>query len=88
MAKNAKFKKLKNVKEIRQTGMIGVVEMIEYPFEKRKGLEVYKYALKHGVLLRPLGNVIYFMPPYIISYKQIDKMIKVAFKGIKCLEDK
>ena len=83
-----KFKQLKNVKEIRQTGMITAIEMIEYPFEKRMGLEVYKYALNKGVLLRPLGNVIYFMPPYTIKYKEIDKMIKVAYKGIKCLEDK
>jgi len=39
-------------------------------------------------LLRPLGNVIYFMPPYIITYAEIDKMIETAFEGIKCLEDK
>ena len=78
-----KFKKLPNVKEIRQTGMITAIEMIDYPFEQRAGLEIYKYGLKNGVLLRPLGNVIYFMPPYIIKYKQIDKMIKVAYKGIK-----
>ena len=83
-----KFKQLKNVKEIRQTGMISAIEMIDYPFEKRAGLEVYKYGLKNGVLLRPLGNVIYFMPPYTIKYKEIDKMIDVAYKGIKCLEDK
>jgi len=83
-----KFKKLKNVKEIRQTGMITAIEMIDYPFQKRAGLEVYKYGLKNGVLLRPLGNVIYFMPPYVITYEEIDKMIETAYKGIKCLEDK
>jgi len=83
-----KFKKLKNVKEIRQTGMITAIEMIDYPFEKRMGLEVYKYGLKNGVLLRPLGNIIYFMPPYTIKYKEIDKMIQTAYKGIQCLEDK
>ncbi|RUM57916.1 MAG: adenosylmethionine--8-amino-7-oxononanoate aminotransferase BioA, partial [Nautilia sp.] len=83
-----KFKTLKNVKEIRQTGMITAIEMINYPFEKRAGVEVYKYGLKNGVLLRPLGNIIYFMPPYIITYKEIDKMIETAYKGIKCLENK
>ena len=83
-----KFKDLKNVKSIRQTGMITAIEMIDYPFEKRAGLEVYKYGLKNGVLLRPLGNVIYFMPPYVIKYNEIDKMIDTAYKGIQCLEDK
>jgi len=83
-----KFKNLKNVKEIRQTGMISAIEMIDYPFEKRMGLKVYEYGLKNGVLLRPLGNVVYFMPPYVISFEEIDKMINTAYEGIKCLEDK
>ncbi len=83
-----KFKSLENVAEIRQTGMITAIKMIDYPFEKRAGLEVYKYGLKNGVLLRPLGNIIYFMPPYVIKKDEIDKMINTAYEGIKCLIDK
>jgi adenosylmethionine-8-amino-7-oxononanoate aminotransferase len=84
--KMQKFKELKNVKEIRQSGMISAVEMIDYPFEKRMGLRVYEYGLKNEVLLRPLGNVIYFMPPYIINKEEIDKMIDIAYEGIKSLQ--
>jgi adenosylmethionine-8-amino-7-oxononanoate aminotransferase len=79
------FRELSNVKEIRQTGMISAIEMIDYPFEERMGLKVYEYGLKNGVLLRPLGNVIYFMPPYIIQKDEVDKMINVAHEGIKSL---
>ena len=82
-----KFKELPNVKEIRQTGMITAIEMIDYPWQKRMGLKIYEYGLKNGVLLRPLGNVIYFMPPYIIQKPQIDKMITTAYEGIKALND-
>ncbi len=82
-----KFRDLPNVKEIRQTGMITAIEMIDYPWQKRMGLKVYMYGLKNGVLLRPLGNVIYFMPPYIINKEEIDKMINVAYEGIKALND-
>ena len=82
-----KFKNLPNVKEIRQTGMITAIEMIDYPWQERKGLKVYEYGLKNGVLLRPLGNVIYFMPPYVIQYDEIDKMIDVAYEGIKKIEN-
>ena len=82
-----KFKNLPNVKEIRQTGMISAIEMIDYPWQKRMGLKVYEYGLKNGVLLRPLGNVIYFMPPYIIQKEEINKMIDVAYEGIKALND-
>jgi len=78
-----KFLELPNVKEIRQTGMISAIEMIDYPWQERKGLKVYEYGLKNGVLLRPLGNVIYFMPPYIIEKEEIDKMVNTAFEGIK-----
>ncbi len=83
IAKNLKkFLNLSNVKSIRQTGMIGAVEMIDYPSSERKGLEVYKYGLENSVLIRPLGNVIYFMPPYIINDDEIDMMMEVAYNGI------
>jgi adenosylmethionine-8-amino-7-oxononanoate aminotransferase len=78
-----KFITLDNVKEIRQQGMVTAIELKGYESSERVGLKVYEYALSQGVLLRPLGHVIYFMPPYIISYEEIDKMIEVAYEGIK-----
>ena len=35
-----------------------------------------------GVLLRPVGSVVYFMPPYVITPEQIDLMVTVAAEGI------
>jgi adenosylmethionine-8-amino-7-oxononanoate aminotransferase len=78
-----RFTALDNVKTVRQTGMIAAVEMIGYPAEERRGLQVYRYGLEHEVLLRPLGNVIYFMPPYIITDEEIAMMMDVAYEGIK-----
>ncbi|SFV69512.1 Adenosylmethionine-8-amino-7-oxononanoate aminotransferase [hydrothermal vent metagenome] len=80
-----KFALLANVAEIRQTGMVCVVELKGYKPEERIGLKVYEYGLKHGVLLRPLGHIIYFMPPYIISEDEIRTMMDVAYKAIKQL---
>ena len=80
-----RFTALSNVKEVRQTGMVTAIELEGYRAEERIGLKVYEYGLKHGVLLRPLGPVIYFMPPYVISYDEIDKMMEVAFEGIRSL---
>ena len=77
-----KFKTLPNVKEVRQTGMIAAVELQGYKSEDRIGLEVYKYGLENGVLLRPLANIIYFMPPYIIKNDEIKKMIDTAYEAI------
>lgn len=80
-----KFRELKNVASIRQTGMICVVELKGYSQEDRVGLKVYQYGLKHGVLLRPLGHIIYFMPPYIITESECDKMMRVAYEAIDSL---
>ncbi len=77
-----KFKDLPNVKEVRQRGMIAAIELKGYKSEDRIGLKIYEYALKNGILLRPLGHVVYFMPPYIISDDEIDRMVEVAYEGI------
>ena len=79
-----------HVAEVRQTGMIVAIELVKnkqtrepYPWQERRGLKVYQYALSKGVLLRPLGNVIYFMPPYIITEDELLLIAKVAFDGIQ-----
>ncbi len=80
-----KFLALSNIKSIRQQGMVTAIELQGYKAEERIGLKIYEYALSQGVLLRPLGHIIYFMPPYIISYEEIDTMIEVAYQGINKL---
>ena len=85
LEKLEKFKELPNIKEVRQTGMITAIELKGYKPEERIGLKVYQYGLDNGVLLRPLGHIVYFMPPYIITYEQIDKMIDTAYEAIVSL---
>jgi adenosylmethionine-8-amino-7-oxononanoate aminotransferase len=78
-----------HIGDIRQTGMITAVEMvksreplIEYDWKERRGMKVYQHALENGVLLRPIANVVYFMPPYVINDDEIDQMVNVALAGI------
>ena len=80
-----RFEQLDQVKSVRQTGMIAAVELDGFKPEERIGLKVYQYALKHGVLLRPLGHVVYFMPPYVITEEEIDTMMDTAYDAIKAL---
>jgi adenosylmethionine---8-amino-7-oxononanoate aminotransferase len=79
-----------NVSEVRQQGMIVAIELAQdagkrtpFPREQRRGLKVYQHALGNGVLLRPLGDVIYFMPPYTINAEEIMLMAKAATEGIE-----
>ncbi len=78
-----------HVGEIRQTGMILALEMVadlermtSWDWRERRGMRVYEHALANGVLLRPIGNVVYFMPPYVIDEAEIGKMAEVAMAGI------
>jgi len=77
------------VAEVRQTGMILAIEMVKnkhtreaFAWQERRGMKVYQYALRQGVLLRPLGNVIYFMPPYVITEAELVLLGEVAWQGI------
>ena len=79
-----------NVADVRQTGMIAAVELVrdrrtreEFPAAERRGLRVYLHGLERGVILRPLGNVVYFMPPYCVSTAEIDLMVDAAIEGIE-----
>jgi adenosylmethionine---8-amino-7-oxononanoate aminotransferase len=79
-----------HVAEVRQHGMIVAIELVRekstrepFPWQERRGLRIYRHALSRGVLLRPIGTVIYFMPPYVISPDEIDTMVEVAREGIE-----
>jgi len=79
-----------HVADVRQTGMIAAVELVAdkrkrtpFPSGDRRGLRVYLHGLTQGALLRPLGDVIYFMPPYVISTQEIDQLVDTAIEGIE-----
>ena len=85
-----KFLPLENVGEVRTIGLINAIELVKdkntkEPFDSklRVGYQIYKKALKKGVLLRPLGNVIYFNPPLIISKEDMDFVTDVALECTK-----
>lgn len=85
-----KFLPLENTGEVRSIGLINAIELVKdkntkEPFESnlRIGYQIYKKALKKGVLLRPLGNVIYFNPPLIISKQDMDFVTDIALECTK-----
>jgi adenosylmethionine-8-amino-7-oxononanoate aminotransferase len=79
-----------HVAEVRQRGMIAAIELVKdrgtrepYPWQERRGRTIYRHALSRGVLLRPIGDVVYFMPPYVIDPAEIDLIVDVAREGIE-----
>jgi adenosylmethionine-8-amino-7-oxononanoate aminotransferase len=78
------------VANVRRIGLIGALDLVvdrttgrPFPWQERRGLTVYRHALTRGVLLRPLGNVIYFMPPYVVTPEEIALMVEVAAEGVE-----
>jgi adenosylmethionine-8-amino-7-oxononanoate aminotransferase len=68
----------RHVADLRQAGMIVAFELTRggdkrTPFEpgRRVGLRAYRAALERGVVLRPLGDIVYWMPPYCIDEAQL-----------------
>ncbi len=84
-ALNDAFGSHKNIGEIRHIGLINAMELVtdkekKTPFDSslRIGYEIYKKALTHGLLLRPLGNVLYFNPPLNIETGDLDKAVAIC----------
>lgn len=74
-----RFEGMQHVKEIRQCGMIAVVELEGFAPQERIGLKIHRHCLERGVLIRPLGNVIYVMPPYVITPEEL----QIVFDAIE-----
>jgi adenosylmethionine-8-amino-7-oxononanoate aminotransferase len=45
----------------------------------------FKLALEHEILLRPMGNTVYFMPPYVITENEIIFLIEQTVKIVNSL---
>jgi len=78
-----------HVADVRQTGMIVAFELTRdgdkrTPFDPtlRVGLRAYRAALERGVVLRPLGDVLYWMPPYCIDEQQLVLLADVTRAAI------
>jgi adenosylmethionine-8-amino-7-oxononanoate aminotransferase len=81
---------LQHVGSARFRGLMGGVEVVEdkrtkeaYPFEERVGYRITMEARRHGVMLRPLGDVIVLMPPLAVSQEELDLLFAVTEKVIK-----
>ncbi len=70
-----RFKQNPKFKEVRQTGTILAMEIVNNQptsyFNKDRN-KIYQYFIDHGMLLRPLGNVIYVLPPYVITADELN----------------
>jgi adenosylmethionine-8-amino-7-oxononanoate aminotransferase len=78
------------VGDVRQCGLIAGIELVRdragkigYDWAERRGLRACQSAIRDGVWLRPLGNVVVIMPPLSVSLEQLDRICLAAERGIQ-----
>jgi adenosylmethionine-8-amino-7-oxononanoate aminotransferase len=53
-----------------------------YPWQERIGVRVCQEVRRHGVILRPLGNVIVLMPPLSMTMEELERLLDVTYRAI------
>jgi len=78
-----------NVGDIRQEGLICGIEIVRdfktrerFPFAERVGHRICEAARAHGLLTRPVGDVLVLMPPFCVTENQIAQMVEALWLGL------
>ncbi len=83
-----KIAKHPKIKRPRLTGTIAAFDLktdSKDGYFNNAGKKIKSYALKHNVFIRPLGNVIYLLPPLCISDSQLEHCYKVIYSSLDTL---
>jgi adenosylmethionine-8-amino-7-oxononanoate aminotransferase len=79
----------KKVKEARHLGTILAIELVgEAGYFSKMRNELYQFFISKGILIRPLGNVIYLVPSYCISDEDLDYIYRAIVEIIEKLNDR
>lgn len=81
----ARFSGYNAVGETRQIGTIGAIELKaeDAGYLSAMRPKLYGFFLELGVLLRPLGNVVYVLPPYVISAEELHRVYDVIEEAVQ-----
>jgi adenosylmethionine-8-amino-7-oxononanoate aminotransferase len=77
---------LRHVKEIRQKGFMVGIELKDVDPRRREGATVCTRVRKHGVILRPLGDVVVIMPPLAMEPEDLRTIVTAVKQEIAAIE--
>ena len=81
--------KIKNHPKVTTTRVLGVIFALEIKTDSQESYygtmrnKLYNFFIENGVILRPVGNIVYILPPYIISENQLDKVYQTIEKALE-----
>lgn len=80
---------IKNHPKVATTRVLGVIFALEIKTKSSESYygklrnELYDFFIKNGVILRPIGNIVYILPPYVITDEQLQKVYQVVEKALE-----
>lgn len=85
----ARFQKRKDVENVRSLGTILALDIKDAGagYLSNIGPKLYEFFMRHNVLLRPLGNTVYILPPYCITEEELENVYDIIDLALDHLRD-
>lgn len=81
--------KIKAHPKVKTTRVLGVIFALEIKTEGKESYygnlrnKLYNFFIENGIILRPVGNIVYILPPYIITKDQLNKVYQTIEKALE-----
>ncbi|WP_310557249.1 adenosylmethionine--8-amino-7-oxononanoate transaminase [Flavobacterium sp.] len=81
--------KIKKHQKVKTTRVLGVIFALEIKTDSQASYygnlrnKLYAFFIKKGIVLRPVGNIVYVLPPYIISNEQLQKVYQTIEEALE-----
>lgn len=81
--------RIKSHPKVITTRVLGTIFALEIKKENEESYygtmrtKLYNFFIENGIILRPVGNIVYILPPYIISDAQLQKVYDVVEKALE-----
>lgn len=81
--------KIQNHPKVKTTRVLGVIFALEIKTETQESYygnlrnKLYNFFIENGIILRPVGNIVYILPPYIITENQLQKVYQTIEKALE-----
>jgi len=82
-------KQIEKHQRVATTRVLGVIFAMEFKTESNESYygnfrnKLYTFFIENGIILRPVGNIVYILPPYIISDNQLEKVYQTIEKALE-----
>ena len=83
--------KIKSHPKVKTTRVLGVIFALEIKTETQESYygtmrnKLYNFFIQNGIILRPVGNIVYILPPYVISEEQLKKIYRIVEQAVEMI---